>query len=1792
MFNSLFTTLKKFRPDQQRDENGRFAEEAQSGDTGSSSTPHTSEMSLDGPYSTDNPAINTIASDLGVCHLLQDYQYSSPDALRDKTPERDRLIGYLQRMPLRQLPTLYRGAASEFPDFGVSSWTTSKEKAEYFERANGGEMFTLNRPVRAISMVDLSTAFNRINHKTDPYWFGGEQSEWIVLDPKHEPISKFRPDQTRDDAGRFASEGQTASVPTVAGNVRSPEFRQWFAGSKVVDKDGEPLTVYHGTDAVFSTFDAGKQRAGDFGKGFYFTDSKSSDGNFGEHVIAAHLSLQNPYIVRGDVVKPNGEIEWGKTPREEIAALYPEAATVPKGEINSVLQRRGHDGLIIGDYYIAFHPEQIKLTSNKHPTGDPDISKAWDEEKHPRQPAGSESGGEFLAEAVAADLKALSENWPQEIDPPSPKIGEGGYSVRFEHGGKEYSLTLDDYEDGKFVGEYEDDEGHRAREIYDLEDDAENPSIGAGNGWEENDDDTIPDDIWESVPSEAWELTKPTAEDRTKGYEVQTYDSDTGWGSEDPTRHLSLLDALKEYHGLDHDDKRLVYFTGRETRTRDDGDLRARSEFEVVTRPSFNGKLLREFPSMPDDVARSIINNPKRNKENEDPYLVAQAWARHNLTDYDSRLSDAREIEDGSATDSQRAEARRAIREKVDATINEWRKPKRDDISKVFDESGANLHLLSALEKAWDESAHPREPKGSDKGGEFVSEIPYGAFYRGISKHEFDSGEIKHSRVPVFVDPEVMKYEGITDSDADAWEASNKGQKVVNFAKDMETAKGYGEVLIWVNPSEVEATASGMYGVVPLSSLTDGVKGKTWGFVNGDGISKTAECGESDFRACPTEEIRKRDASKLSAGCVMAMLEPADAVDFLEFGSEIPEAELYTGNGESDSYGPDFGIEKSPHFTALYGLETQDVADIEAITDKFEPFYMGLGRVAMFSRPEKDHDVIYVPGFSSQLRRMNRRLKSLPYSNDYDGVYKIQGTIAYLKKGFGAKYVGDARFAGKLVRIENLEFSTPDHGKTVIPLGEVAKAFDPEQERDVLGRWTGNHGTEQLHATPSNNLKSILTSGLLAKHNGFRLDKLNGRGRVYLSSNPELVHLVGVVGSVMHDDGRYAVLKVTTGDENLHQDPKSRHGTFVEHDISPSVIQLVSEFQVPKEIVAEFKEEFARDRDLDDWGNAVGRLNMMFTLSGKEKREGDPVEKSSGVMYAVVVGGGVDAVKRFTGSVVKAFDPNQERDEHGRWTMGTGTPEFKTWFEGSVVKNPNGTPQVVYHGTKADFTSYDPGTDMFGGFFTSDDPAAASAYSQGKWSEKPGEPVEGSNVMPVYLNLKNPFNLNQPVTESVIKQFVTALKADRIRLFEGKPEKIEAWKDYMKRILPGDMKAALRRENIWGAMTQLGIRGNTRTRILAEMGHDGTVFHGKDGIMNFTGNYTQYSVFRPDQIKSVWNRGSWDAKDPHISKTFDPDEPRNEHGEWTKDANHVDKPAGISDTGGMETKSELKYPGAKTRSQDPDDYHFISTGAKENFYTLRHRFTEATYANSEQGTVSTGAQERDYHLQNLSTDRDAAIKQAEALTGLKLSAEFDVLPIGEKRPVDWSVFQSGKYVGSSIHEVREKDPDYLLWIAENQSPKSKTYGGTVELIQALMAHELKGRSDQRESEKSKAESERDTRVEAFKPVALKLIGATEWPDPTWQQDLRDPIPGRKDWEIESGQANVKLLYHENTKTWEARDGGFTWNIAAGLMNGKAPTGRGATITADIVAKMEGKRNSKGYEQKYNEVMDVLEKGAK
>lgn len=195
------------------------------------------------------------------------------------------------------------------------------------------------------------------------------------------------------------------------------------------------------------------------------------------------------------------------------------------------------------------------------------------------------------------------------------------------------------------------------------------------------------------------------------------------------------------------------------------------------------------------------------------------------------------------------------------------------------------------------------------------------------------------------------------------------------------------------------------------------------------------------------------------------------------------------------------------------------------------------------------------------------------------------------------------------------------------------------------------------------------------------------------------------------------------------------------------------------------------------------------------------------------------------------------------------SPSFKRWFKNSKVTNEDGSPRVVYHGTNASFDAFDASRlgESTGarsasmGFFFASDPAVASSYADmtsayddvplfrvlnkltGGLYERGNEAIlnafgksakpSGANVMPVYLDIKNPYEVD----------------------FQGKEYRERTYADIIESARNG--------------------------------GHDGVILHNTvDEGFNEGGNAVTdiYVAFKPEQIKSVNNRGTFDSSSPNV----------------------------------------------------------------------------------------------------------------------------------------------------------------------------------------------------------------------------------------------------------------------------------------------------------------------------------------
>ena len=194
------------------------------------------------------------------------------------------------------------------------------------------------------------------------------------------------------------------SLSDSEGRKLTKEQADFFKDSKIRDKDGNLKVMYHGSSETFTVFDKSKAKSyGTYGNGFYFTDSTSHAGTYG-NTIDVYLNITNP-LQNGtnditkeqlrkfvEVIAENEDygIEnygydatidsvtdsvWGKGDFGMILDLNITCVgnMVEAIQLFNEVNGTDYNGIVVPTETVAFYPNQIKNVDNTKPTENPDI---------------------------------------------------------------------------------------------------------------------------------------------------------------------------------------------------------------------------------------------------------------------------------------------------------------------------------------------------------------------------------------------------------------------------------------------------------------------------------------------------------------------------------------------------------------------------------------------------------------------------------------------------------------------------------------------------------------------------------------------------------------------------------------------------------------------------------------------------------------------------------------------------------------------------------------------------------------------------------------------------------------------------------------------------------------------------------------------------------------------------------------------------------------------------------------------------------------------------------------------------------------------------------------------------------------------------------------------------------------------------------------------------------------------------------------------------------------------------
>lgn len=184
------------------------------------------------------------------------------------------------------------------------------------------------------------------------------------------------------DAAVSGKTDQSAGERYSSDRKESSAFRKWFGDSKVVDAEGRPLVVYHGSPVDISEFKSAADQNDGIQTGIYFTtdsglaDVYAAGGDAdGGATYPVYLSIKNPLDLnkRFPTGTWQGRLAALVSPRLTKQALA--ADKLKDGLSQSLISPKdrkrildaGYDGLSAGGgIYIAFNPEQIKSATGNN----------------------------------------------------------------------------------------------------------------------------------------------------------------------------------------------------------------------------------------------------------------------------------------------------------------------------------------------------------------------------------------------------------------------------------------------------------------------------------------------------------------------------------------------------------------------------------------------------------------------------------------------------------------------------------------------------------------------------------------------------------------------------------------------------------------------------------------------------------------------------------------------------------------------------------------------------------------------------------------------------------------------------------------------------------------------------------------------------------------------------------------------------------------------------------------------------------------------------------------------------------------------------------------------------------------------------------------------------------------------------------------------------------------------------------------------------------------------------------
>ena len=313
---------------------------------------------------------------------------------------------------------------------------------------------------------------------------------------------------------------------------------------------------------------------------------------------------------------------------------------------------------------------------------------------------------------------------------------------------------------------------------------------------------------------------------------------------------------------------------------------------------------------------------------------------------------------------------------------------------------------------------------------------------------------------------------------------------------------------------------------------------------------------------------------------------------------------------------------------------------------------------------------------------------------------------------------------------------------------------------------------------------------------GAQVDSVDVGGDIVIPMNDWIGKVVGTdIGAMLSPHAR--------GSVDAPSLSEVQQATAMQPEMSEQILAAIAKKQTNDAFVKSSHEVqdimFQQLKQTGRYADPVSRINAQFVrdfvVTQAANQNVMPMDFFNKYMYKVTAEGQA----QYNQDAVAATD------------IISQTQEFKDWFGNSVVKNAEGKPTVLFHGTADNVTDFDPNhpnrkdTGWLGtGAYLTDSTEAADLYAQQK-----AKGITGQNVMPVYARLENPY---------------TATKEEKAAVKAGGRAAADAF-----------------------------------TKKLMDAGHDGVIYQ-------MSPDAKEIVVFNPAGVKSVFNEGTWSLETKNLLK--------------------------------------------------------------------------------------------------------------------------------------------------------------------------------------------------------------------------------------------------------------------------------------------------------------------------------------